>query len=95
MYTTDEKFMKEAIKQAKKAYALDETPIGCVIVHDARLLAVDTIEEILTRILLRMLKSQQSEKQVRSLATGVWRSVQCMLHWSHVRCVPEQLFSPE
>lgn len=34
--TSDEKFMKEALKQAKKAYALQETPIGCVIVrtHD-------------------------------------------------------------
>ncbi len=38
MYTTDEKFMKEAIKQAKKAYALDETPIGCVIVHDGKII---------------------------------------------------------
>ena len=33
--TTDEKYMKQAIKQAKKAYAIDEVPIGCVIVNDA------------------------------------------------------------
>ena len=26
--TQDEKYMKQAIKQAKKAYALDEVPIG-------------------------------------------------------------------
>jgi tRNA(adenine34) deaminase len=38
VYTTDEKFMKEAIKQAKKAYALDETPIGCVIVHEGKII---------------------------------------------------------
>ena len=30
----DEKFMKEALKQAKKAYKLGEVPIGCVIVRD-------------------------------------------------------------
>ncbi|MBR0087657.1 MAG: tRNA adenosine(34) deaminase TadA [Lachnospiraceae bacterium] len=32
----DEKFMKEALKQARKACRLQETPIGCVIVrtHD-------------------------------------------------------------
>lgn len=30
--TSDEKYMKEAIRQAKKAYALGEVPIGCVIV---------------------------------------------------------------
>ena len=28
-----EKYMKEALKQAKKAYLLGEVPIGCVIVH--------------------------------------------------------------
>ena len=33
-----EKFMREAIKQAKKAYALGEVPIGCVIVHDKRII---------------------------------------------------------
>ena len=27
-----EKYMKETIKQAKKAYKLGEVPIGCVIV---------------------------------------------------------------
>ena len=32
-YTEDEKFMKEAIKQAKKAKAIGDVPIGCVIVH--------------------------------------------------------------
>ena len=36
MDSMDEKFMKEAIRQARKAYALNETPIGCVIVYDYR-----------------------------------------------------------
>ncbi len=35
----DEKYMKEAIRQAKKAAALDEVPIGCVIVYDGRIIA--------------------------------------------------------
>ena len=34
MQSTDEKYMKQAIKQAKKAYAIDEVPIGCIIVRD-------------------------------------------------------------
>ena len=29
----DEVYMREAIRQAKKAYAKEETPIGCVIVR--------------------------------------------------------------
>ncbi len=37
--TEDEKFMKEALKQAKKAYLLDEVPIGCVIVYEGRIIA--------------------------------------------------------
>ena len=37
--TDDEKFMKEALKQAKKAYAIDEVPIGCVIVQNGKIIA--------------------------------------------------------
>lgn len=36
--TEDEKYMKEAIKQAKKAYQLGEVPIGCVIVHESKII---------------------------------------------------------
>ena len=39
MTDQDKKYMKEALKQAKKAYALDETPIGCVIVHEDKIIA--------------------------------------------------------
>ena len=37
--TTDEKYMKEALRQAKKAQLLEETPIGCVIVYQDRIIA--------------------------------------------------------
>lgn len=37
--TADERYMKEAIKQAKKAYALKEVPIGCVIVYEDKIIA--------------------------------------------------------
>lgn len=36
--TRDEKYMKEAVKQAKKAYALGEVPIGCVIVYQDKII---------------------------------------------------------
>lgn len=39
MMDSDEKFMREAIKQAKKAYAKEETPIGCVIVYEGKVIA--------------------------------------------------------
>lgn len=38
MVNTDEKYMKEAIRQAKKAYAIGEVPIGCVIVYEDKII---------------------------------------------------------
>lgn len=35
----DEKYMKEAIRQAKKAEKLMEVPIGCVIVYEGKVIA--------------------------------------------------------
>ena len=37
--TSDEWFMNQAVKQAKKAYDKLETPIGCVIVHEDKIIA--------------------------------------------------------
>ena len=37
--TADEKYMKEALKQARKAYRLNESPIGCVIVYNDKIIA--------------------------------------------------------
>ena len=37
--TREEKFMKEALKEASKAKLKDEVPIGCVIVKDDKIIA--------------------------------------------------------
>ena len=34
----DEKYMKEAIRQAKKAWKIEEVPIGCVIVYQGKII---------------------------------------------------------
>lgn len=36
--TEDEKYMKQAIKLAKKAWKIEEVPIGCVIVHEGKVI---------------------------------------------------------
>ena len=36
---TEEKYMKQALRQAKKAYMLEEVPIGCVIVCEGKIIA--------------------------------------------------------
>lgn len=37
-YSTEEKYMKAAIKEAKKAYKLGEVPIGCIIVYQDKII---------------------------------------------------------
>ena len=39
LLTPDERFMKEAIRQAKKAESINEVPIGCVIVYENHIIA--------------------------------------------------------
>jgi len=39
MLTADEKYMKEAMKQAKKALKAGDVPIGCVIVYEDKIIA--------------------------------------------------------
>ncbi len=36
---TDKKFMREALRQARKAYQIGDVPIGCVIVLDGTIIA--------------------------------------------------------
>ncbi|MCR5527113.1 MAG: tRNA adenosine(34) deaminase TadA [Lachnospiraceae bacterium] len=38
MQTVEEKFMKQAITQARKASRIGEVPIGCVIVYDGKVI---------------------------------------------------------
>ena len=37
--TDDEKYMKQALKEATKAESMDEVPIGCVIVKDGKIIS--------------------------------------------------------
>lgn len=37
--TPDEKFMNAAIREARKAYAIGEVPIGCVLVREGKIIA--------------------------------------------------------
>ena len=76
--TEQEKYMKAAIKQAKKAYDLLEVPIGCVIVHEGKIIGRGYNAEIQIKIRWPMQKSQRSTRQVKSLETGGWRDVPCM-----------------
>lgn len=88
--TQDEKYMKQAIKQAKKAYALDEVPIGCVIVAGDKIIARGYNRRNTDKIRSLMLSFLPSAKPAKRQEIGVSRNAPCTSPLSPVRCVPEQ-----
>jgi len=73
-----EKYMKEALKQAKKAYALGEVPIGCVIVHQGKIIGRgynrrNTDKNTLSHAEITAIKKA-------SKVIGDWRLEECTLY---------------
>lgn len=83
----DERYMKEALKQAKKAALIDEVPIGCVIVHDEKIIARGYNKRNKLHSTLGHAEISAIKKQAKCLVTGDLKSVPCMLHWNHALCV--------
>jgi tRNA(adenine34) deaminase len=74
----DVKYMKEAYRQAKKAYALGEVPIGCVIVHDGKIIGRgynrrNTDKNTLAHAEITAIKKA-------SKVIGDWRLEECTLY---------------
>ena len=76
--TDDEKFMKEALKQAKKAYAIDEVPIGCVIVQNGKIIARGYNRRNIDKNTLA--HAELSAIRKASKKTGDWRLEDCDLY---------------
>lgn len=76
--TKDEKYMKAALREAKKAYALDEVPIGCVIVQNDKIIARgynrrNTDKNTLAHAEIAAIKKASKK-------TGDWRLEDCTLY---------------
>lgn len=76
--TTDEKYMKEAVRQAKKAYKLEETPIGCVIVHEGKIIGRGYNRRNTDKSPLAHAEIRAIKKASRKL--GDWRLEECTLY---------------
>ena len=76
--TEDERYMKEAIRQARKAEALDEVPIGCVIVYDGRIIARGYNRRNTDKITLSHAELNAIRKASRKL--GDWRLEGCTMY---------------
>ena len=76
--TSDEKYMKEAIRQAKKAYALGEVPIGCVIVYQDKIIGRGYNRRNTDRNTLAHAEITAINKASKKL--GDWRLEDCSLY---------------
>ncbi|HHU72798.1 MAG TPA: nucleoside deaminase [Clostridiales bacterium] len=76
--TTDEKYMKEALKQAKKAYAIGEVPIGCVIVYKDKIIGRGYNKRNTKKTTLAHAELVAIEKA--SKAVGDWRLEDCHMY---------------
>lgn len=76
--TLDEKYMKAALREAKKAYKLEEVPIGCVIVQNGKIIARgynrrNTDKNTLAHAELSAIKKASKK-------TGDWRLEDCTMY---------------
>ena len=80
----DEYFMREALRQAQKAYAADEVPVGAVVVREGRIIArahnqVELLKDATAHA--EMLALTQAEA-----AVGDWRLTDCDLYVTKEPC---------
>src|SRR5437763_16676061 len=81
----DEAFMREAVRQAQKAYEADEVPVGAVVVRAGRIIAraynqVELLKDATAHA--EMLALTQAEAAVRD-----WRLTDCDLYVTKEPCV--------
>ena len=78
MMTQDEKYMKAAMKQAKKAAAIEEVPIGCVIVYEDKIIGRGYNKRNLkkkTRAHAEIIAMNKASKVI-----GDWRLEDCTMY---------------
>ncbi len=81
---SDDHFMGEAIRQARRAYAADEVPVGAVVVREGRIIArafnqVEILKDATAHA--EMLALTQAESGV-----GDWRLTDCTLYVTKEPC---------
>lgn len=75
---TDETFMKEALQQARKAAAIGDVPIGCIIVRDGQIIARGYNRRNADKTVLSHAEITAIRKACKK--TGDWRLEDCTLY---------------
>ena len=83
--TNEEKFMSLALKEARKAEALDEVPIGCVIVKDNEVIARGFNHRELKNDVTSHAEIEAVRKANKKLNN--WRLVDCDLYVTIEPCI--------
>ena len=73
-----EKYMREAIRQAKKAYALGEVPIGCVIVYKDKIIGRGYNRRTIDKNVLAHAEIVAIRKACKQM--GDWRLEDCTMY---------------
>ena len=76
--TIEEHYMKEAIRQAKKAAALKEVPIGCVIVYEDKIIGRGYNRRMVDHSALAHAEIAAIKKACKRM--GDWRLEECELY---------------
>ena len=81
---SDDYFMSEALRQARRAYASDEVPVGAVIVHEGRIIArafnqVEILKDATAHAEMLVLTQAQS-------VIEDWRLNQCSMYVTKEPC---------
>ena len=76
--TEQEKYMKQAIREARKAYALGEVPIGCVIVNEGKIIGRGYNRRNTDKSTLSHAEITAIKKAIKKM--GDWRLEGCTLY---------------
>lgn len=76
--TEDEKYMREALKEARKAYKLGEVPIGCVIVYEGKIIGRGYNRRNTDKTTLAHAEISAIKKASKII--GDWRLEDCILY---------------
>ena len=76
--TTDEKYMRAAIREAKKAGAIGEVPIGCVIVYEDKIIARGYNRRTIDKNVLSHAEITAIRKACKKI--GDWRLENCTMY---------------
>src|SRR5215510_14799591 len=81
---SDDSFMREALRQAQKAYEAEEVPVGAVVVREGRIIARAHNQ-------VELLKDATAHAEMLALtaaeeAVGDWRLTDCTLYVTKEPC---------